>query len=319
VTCIPTGPYDKFYDFSLAATVSDEFGNTYPPIEIAPDGFFSITEIDVGVQSWKFYLAVAAAGAYATGFFLLVFPWPVFLAGVALITVAAGLEIAASDPPEPDPKYLEKVVVIAPVLPKGLAAEPTLAPFARVVGAIGLITAIHQALSVIEGRLLGARVDENKAGVQLQTDSYMEEIRNLVAAANELQRNVREVINIQGFDELFDPKTITAIRVRMRTGKVSPAMRREWLRAGLTRTAIEDVIRIMRDHWCNRQVAKGIALNLDLVARSLTRFATRMQEEAPTVLREVIPGTTRAPELTIVRPWVTKGKSKHASRKRKRR
>jgi hypothetical protein len=98
----PTAPWSKTYLYSVSVDYSDSFGNVYPTVVLGQ--YFEVTS-SVTWAKWGYGLgALAALGA---GLIAGIFSFGI---GTAVGTaIAAGLGVQALDPPEPDPRYKERV------------------------------------------------------------------------------------------------------------------------------------------------------------------------------------------------------------------
>ena len=311
----PFGPYEKIYNFSIFATIDDAFGNVYPPLTIVP-GPLPLLAIDVTVPLWAKILdigltALALAGAIVVvgAATAIVAPKrPKAVAGAALLDYAESLIAMATTPPAMKANYLEKVAIAPPTIPKKLSAELARTPFADVAGAIGRFSGLLQGLNSIRARLLAARADNNQTGVELQSHSYSEGIRDLSSAAAGLKKSVDDLTRV-GLGDLTAPAA--AVMAKIRGGKIPSPLRKQCRAAGVTERTIERMAKTIGNPQAKGLLDRGLLPMLGMVGISALRAAAELQRDAPVLLSgdQHAPGATRAPEGALVVPW-SKKKSK---------
>jgi uncharacterized coiled-coil protein SlyX len=105
------------------------------------------------------------------------------VAAGALEVAANAAGVAAEDPPIPDFQYLVRVPIAPLPIPDTLPMTAELAALRSFLEIISRCTAAISALGPIESKLLGARIDANPVGTQLQVTSYREAVQLLDAAS----------------------------------------------------------------------------------------------------------------------------------------
>ncbi|HEY0322976.1 MAG TPA: hypothetical protein VGC66_18620 [Pyrinomonadaceae bacterium] len=282
VSFIPFGPFNKTFRYTEVYRLEDELGNKYPDEwESAVAALVTVT-----VQPWKIALAVTAAGLLilaamfmSTGF------WPLVLAGMAMMLVAVGLYLAAQDPPEPNPHYLEPVEIVPPALPQILMEEKEAAPFVPLLEIINSMLGAHDALSEIHSRLLGARQDNNEEGERLQVKGYRATLRYLKRSASQLNDAAASIMQVDN-KAIFDADQISSTLDNWRREGLPPYVIELCTKAGLQNEVIQNLEAAIRERDFIEHAQAGLAPNLALAVVSLTRFATGIQRAAPKILRK---------------------------------
>ena len=204
------GPTTKIFGYSVSFDLQDTFGNPYPTQTSA-----TVSEI-VSVSAGKLAAAVTAtvSQAVAVGFAIAGFlalagiytgVAAPFLFGAAALAQAAafGFAAVANDPPAADFLYRETVLVTPLALPKQLDVRP--APLVSMFDLVVRILAAAEALPKIEGKLIGAAIDNQVDALRLQLATHEEVRRALTLAADHLPAATEEAIAGMRGDPLFVP------------------------------------------------------------------------------------------------------------------
>lgn len=175
-----TGDTMKTFRYQAKMTVSDEYGNEY---SIASEP----ADIIVRVSESKFQLGKAATLAAASAAVIAVAAAAAFVGIITAISVpilsgaalaaygaAAAFGAAALDPPEPDPRFRERVPIPKPADPP--EADSELAGFMR---STTDCLAVLSAVGLIVGKLLGASQAGDEVAVKLQRDDRASAIEEL--------------------------------------------------------------------------------------------------------------------------------------------
>ena len=283
---------DHVYTWSIVSHLRDEFGNVYPEQNMA------LLAVTVRVQNWKFDLILAAMPIVLVGAALLLLPWPVDAVGAALIVVATALALAALDPPEPSPRYRQKVRIAPQPVPKELLGNAKLAPFAELVDVVNRIVAAHWALTETHSRLLGAREAGHAEGEALQVDGYRGGIDYLTGAVARLQPAIAAVAAAEGMDGVLRARAFRGLLDSVGE-RVSPARRRAWTRAGASQETQAHAAKLLQDPRFRALTKNGVGPLLGLISPALVRYANRRRAEAPAILT----GSARALAPATVVEW----------------
>jgi hypothetical protein len=244
ISMLPSGPLSKTFDYTAEFPLQDDFGNSYPAVSSAA------LRVVVDVPKDKFYFAFASYEGQLTGTALLVMAGLaaagiITILGAAALAAAAGtaftialaLRKIAEDPPIADFDFDEPVP-----MPERSTALVRLGPeFAGLRGLlelVNLVGAYSQALSRIEGKLLGARVHGRAEAVRSQREAYVATMALLERAAAALPATAAQAT--EEFARLLAPALAqmqTSLE-QLRQGEVSDVIRRVW---SLTELPAEDV------------------------------------------------------------------------------
>lgn len=234
ISMLPSGPLFKTFDYTAEFPLQDDFSNAYSIVSSAA------LRVVVTVSQEKFYFAftsymgqlmgaglLIAAAVAAAGVITIIGAG--FLAGTAgtAFTIAQGFRELAEDPPIADFDYDESVS-----LPERFVALSRLGPeFAGLRGVLELVSRVatySQALSRIEGKLLGAQVDGRAEAVRSQREAYVATMALLERAAAGLPAAAAQAT--EEFARLLDPvlaQLQTALE-QLRRGEVSDIIRQVW-------------------------------------------------------------------------------------------
>jgi hypothetical protein len=170
----------KIFIYKSTFWFEDIYGNAYP------EAWSTTVSFSVKISDGKIAAAIAAASAVvaAIGFAAagIAAIAGIFTAGSApgLFAAAAGFYVSAAasgeiafDPPEPDPCFLDEVVVRPSILPSGLHTDGSLAKIKSLIEIMDRIFALIQALNQIHCRIIGAYQARNNDAVDMQKTSYV--------------------------------------------------------------------------------------------------------------------------------------------------
>jgi len=193
------GPYSKTFGYTVNAQLTDEAGNQFSLVS-------SLLTITVAVSSGKQAAAIGAnaaqlsalattiAGGIAGIFTFGVAAAAAAAAAAALTATAAGLQNVASDPPFPDPHFDRSVKIAYPAIDFG--AELSGHPAARIVIAASKIVVLLNALSAIEGKILGAQQKKRAKASNLQRQSYQKTLATMVETFSSLYSAQEELVKL---------------------------------------------------------------------------------------------------------------------------
>ena len=168
------GGHWKYYRYRAHVTLSDIYGNTYedlwaqgPTVEVKVSAAKEAYSVTASAS------AIAAAALAVAAAFLQ--PWLAVAASAAYVAAEyAGRK--ALDPPEPDDDFLARVEIEIPQLPPAVPDFEVVGDFFR---EIVHIIAADNALTAIEGKLLGAQRAQSDEGIEVQSQRY-EEVRGWI-------------------------------------------------------------------------------------------------------------------------------------------
>ena len=229
--------------------MNDEFMNAYgEQLEgmWTPVGPFLSIFVVVKVSDLKWAANAVAAGLMGSAEALLVTAaavgWIPFIgwatagalvaAAAALAAVAAGSGVVALDPPSPDPLYGERVDVLAIEPSKSLADDARFGGVAPMVSVMARLVADVQALGILQGRLLGARVANARELFDMHASHYRDiqaHIQRDVSRLRELTERGLKVL--RDIPEL-DLASIRSAIDRLRDQGVPTQLRTAWAEAG---------------------------------------------------------------------------------------
>jgi len=174
-TLFPFGPYSRGFGYSVDVTGTDQFGNRYSATSETRRVFVAVEDVKTVEEG----LALTAQLA-AILFGLIGLYYPLALIAAAGLETAAQLAVtAALDPPEPDPDYLTRV-------PGQSTKAANSSPSALLADLILQIAQTPQTLSAIEAKIMGAKENNSAEGLALQQKSYIDAIRKMNDAAQQL-------------------------------------------------------------------------------------------------------------------------------------
>lgn len=226
-----TGPTSVTMSWVVATLAVDEFGN----VSLLP--FSDRLRLGIDVSGTKTIAATIAHNEFLLAAGL---SWLNVIAAAIAVLIEAYWGKIALDPPPPDPAYRKAVVVTRPKLRALPANDPTLAAIGRFFRLGADIAAGHTALSMTEGRLLGARRARNRAAVNLQVRTYRKILRSMHRAANRIPDTMRAVVAAGGQDpRLSMARHKRALAAWRRSRGVPADIRAMWRKARLPRRALQ--------------------------------------------------------------------------------
>jgi len=271
-TLYPFGPYTRGFDYSVDITGTDyPFGNRYSAAS-------ETRYVNVFVELMK----TNEEGLALSLQILAILYGLVGLYYEPLLAVAAGCEAAAMaatngalDPPEPDPDYLTLV-------PFQLTKATGPSPSALLASLFLQIAETPQTLSAIESKIMGANADNSAEGLALQHRSYVDAIRKMNAAAQQLEKAL--------------PASLQEIHARPEVNEKNMQIAREIFAKGVP----DSVLNAMRSAKLSKEAeimfvkavgSPKVMKQLPGLDKALTDAATRaatlalaLQNETPSVL-----------------------------------
>lgn len=203
------------YDYLVLASLEDDYGNQYPEA-IYPTTYMALNdwlhsqpaiEVIVAIPESKLQLAETASNLLSYAQWFMYFSWLIPAAdriAEHLTETAEGYVLAANDPPNPDPRYREPVTMSGNQMPEFMAGDLQLSVLDQGIALIGHILEAWQAQNIIQGRLEGARLANDKGALQLQAESYIATVNHLVDAASRLLRLTTAMVDAIEKDGRFD-------------------------------------------------------------------------------------------------------------------
>ena len=268
-----------FTYLAASATLTDEFGNAYPPLT-SPTLTVTVAvpkaKKDAQALAAAELKAAAAALAAAVGVFSLAAIAAFFLWGLAIWHKGQ-----ADDPPVPDFRYDERVRVEPAVHElHGEDAPAWAAPAAAVLNLLERARAAQEALGRIHAKILGARIDGAAEALRLQADDYRAALARLQAAAAELGNAAALAAEQLATDEGMAAERLAADLEALRSGATLDAARQAWRDNRQPEEAFEDLYRRVA------QLADVAPLGstLPAIARHATELAQALTEESTGVL-----------------------------------
>ncbi len=189
VTCpsgVTTGERVWWFTWSVTLSLQDRWGNGYQPVTTSSDGIVFINDSKWNNASNAHMAWIAAMEALAT---IICAP-----AAAALIPLAAEECGCAQDPPTPDFNYHKTAKITALPLSQSLAETKSFPATRGFLGSTLELTAINEALSQTEGKLIAARSNNDAKGIELQTRMYRAFEENLGATARTLRSATAKVL-----------------------------------------------------------------------------------------------------------------------------
>jgi hypothetical protein len=238
-----SGPTSVPFTYLAAATLTDEFGNVYPPLTsptLTVTVAVSAAKLALQAQAAAELKAAAAALAAAAGSLNPL----AAVVGFALWGLAIWHKGQADDPPVPDFGYDERVRVEPAVHElRREDAPPWAPPMAAVLNLLERARAAQEALARIHAKILGARVDGAAEALRLQADDYRAALARLQAAAAELGNAAALAAEQLATDERMAAERLAADLEALRSGATLDAARQAWRDNRLPEEAFEDLHR----------------------------------------------------------------------------
>ena len=205
----------KIFIYKSTFWFEDIYGNAYP------EAWSTTVSFSVKISDGKIAAAIAAASAMVTavgftaagiaaiaGIFTAASAPGLFAAAAGFYVAAAASGEIAFDPPEPDPFFLDVVVVRPPILPSGLHTDGSLAIIKSLLEIIDRIFASIQALNQIHCRILGAYQAGNNDATSMQKSAYVNVEHELGDYVRLLQKTYSQQSNHLIDDDYF-PISVT--------------------------------------------------------------------------------------------------------------
>ena len=101
--------------------------------------------------------------------------------------------------------------------------------------------AAHEAMTLIEPKIIGARIDGAAEALARQLDDYRAALARLQAAAAESPNAAALASEAMSADELWQAQQLADALEQWRSGRVLEEARRGWLETGLPENAFEDL------------------------------------------------------------------------------
>ncbi len=233
------GPTDKWFDYTIAVDVTDEFGNVYPTIRMRRHAWVHVTVSDqkinsanAGEISFAEFVTLAAFAAATSWIPGVGAAFGVLAAAAA--SIAAGCSKIADDPPQANLRYKSTVEVPAPEFGAAVRDCEALANLVAVFEASLQLVQCVDALSEVEGRMLGAQADRDAHALKIQLRSYEGFLESIGTDAKRLVAHVPEVAGELDGAHLIDRSRLDdgdhALRSQLRDGIVEGELRRDVLR-----------------------------------------------------------------------------------------
>jgi hypothetical protein len=275
-----SGPTSVPFTYIAAFTVTDEFGNGYPP-STSP----TLT-VTVAVPAAKVALQAQAAGELKSAVAALAAaagslnPWAAVI-GFFLWGLAIWHKGQADDPPVPDFRYDEHVQVTPAVHDlRREDAPPWAEPLAALLNLLERARAAQEALTRIHAKMLGARIDGAAQALHMQAADYRAALARLQVAAAEVE-NVAALAGEQlATDERMSAEPLAADLEGLRSGATVDATRQAWRDNGLPDQAFEDLHRRV----AHVENVAPLGLMLPIIARHTVELAEATTEESIEVL-----------------------------------
>jgi hypothetical protein len=251
VTFLVTAPFTKNFVYTVELNAQDPWGNQYqansPQLSVAvsvPPWKIGDENGAIGSASLATSLTAAAAIALAAGE-LIVAGGLFTAAGIAYATAQA-VAASAKDPPEADRSYRDVVQTKSVEIPSQLSGSPTLNALAALFSLLLEIASDHEAVSVVEGRILGASMASDRDALDRQVVRHAELTKHMKEITLEVPVATSSAIQTSRTDARMDPAAIRNTLTQWKRTGVPQEIRTAWLAQNLpegTFLAIERVIR----------------------------------------------------------------------------
>ena len=182
LTLIQYEPFSRVFNYSVDITARDQYGNTYAGTSVPRQVTVDIEQSKLNEQAFALAAEICGAISAVIGFF---YPWAATVATAWFATEQAAI-IAALDPPEPD---FDCFTLVAQEVAKEDSSKVV-----RLVSLILQIAKTPQTLSAIESKMMGASEKNSAQGLVLQQRSYVDTIRAMNNAAQQLEKLLPEAI-----------------------------------------------------------------------------------------------------------------------------
>jgi hypothetical protein len=222
-------PTSLTFAYVAEAAYQDPWGNQYPQTLSTP------VTVTVTVPPAKVTQANDAVIAAVSAAALLVaaaasFPVGGIFAATAAIVYALALTfwVYANDPPLPDPKYKESVESKSVGDVIHTSGSSTLGPIASFFHLLQLIAADRDALSVVQGRIVGAIRASDQEALNLQIRKHVELTSHMQDLALQLPAATGSAIQAARSEPLFDSAKIRATLLKWKAAGVPQSIKDAW-------------------------------------------------------------------------------------------
>jgi hypothetical protein len=281
-------PRQKTFTYAVRIVAADSYGNAYG--ESVSEPLF----IDVSVSDEKKGYADGALAALGVGVVVAIFTFGGGL--VQAQAIANGLGDKALDPPEPDPRYRERVKLPPNLTTKGAREERRFRELAQFLTFAQRAVGLLDALGEIHGRMLGARRAGDTKALNLQIDDYVKADQTLQETASKLVQSMRTAVeSLQRNPDFAYDALATKISALQRRG-VSPDVRSQLTEQGCSEEALTLVSRALQDPSVVA-LARDVRQLLGVLAWSMAIAIRRLHVNAANVVTTIkahkMPATSR--------------------------
>jgi hypothetical protein len=219
--------------FTYTATFSmqDAFGNAYPATTSAAGTVIvSVSGLKIGLAAAAYTCFCIGVGLVISGFLALagyitaIGAPALFAAAGAAFAIATGLGAGALDPPVPNFDYRAVVVVRLVRVPTQLPEAAPVSPVLQVLELLARVSALIEAMSATEARLMAARIDRDQSAIDRQTAEYRALRDSLLAVLAAIPPSTAET----GEQLAEDP-----LRSSLASGRLLRRTFSEWSKEGL--------------------------------------------------------------------------------------
>jgi hypothetical protein len=239
----------KDFIYTVAGVLEDQFQNRYTLRQ-------QLIAV-VSLPPWKAQAGLAAFGgaivsaiflvlaaAAATNIFTAATVPQLMIAAAAAYSSASSAYALAIDPPSPDPWYRERVEIVTMVLPPLNDSDKVLEPYWRFIEIAKRIPATGTAISVVEGRILGA----DKAGdaaSKVKQESRLDELHvQWTADAVEVVNAAAAVRDLGTLEIASD--ALVKLAAELRAQGASPDLRDLWTANDLPRETLDALEKLLQ-------------------------------------------------------------------------
>lgn len=304
------GPTSRTVRYDLSGTIADNFGNQYRvtpasrtyQINVSATKISSVSASFYAYQSSIVFGVAAAVFAAASALFAAIAPGkeevdPLALAASFLLGLGGGVSTAltavfaamgaadqanAADPPAVDPNYRELVGFDgqqAGTLAKMKGGQKLW----RFTTACEIVTKIYAALTITEGRILGAQAASDSENLKKQQQHLADLSRTLENAKRDLKRYVKPAIaELESILAALKPP-ITSDLLRGELGKwpteIPARVAKSWMDVGMSAADVQVIQERVGDRKFRESVL-NFSANMQALATHLISAATGALAEA---------------------------------------
>ena len=191
ILLVTTADLERLFQFTVNLTATDDYENSYEltsaPLDVIT--FVPLVNRAALLGAFTARLVVAAAVAAGLACLLTIYtapaaPWWFGVAATAE-SIAEALIAEALDPPEADPRYLERISFAQDKTVKQTTNTQVNSLMDLLDLARRLIN-IPPGLSLIEGKLIGARQANDPKGIELQSTDYVTALQSMITDAEKM-------------------------------------------------------------------------------------------------------------------------------------